>query len=196
MIRHCDPCIEPHIDTAEVATTTSQTRHGPNATETRPAHPSQRKEIRVIENEFVNNPGVVRKISKILMNAFHGSCASWKEVDEASRNELWTRFNTIYRWDPCTEKEVYDAWEARLRKNFRRFMAEVCDEAKKTYTEVTDIVFDEENYSLLAVSHHEGSTFEVLRLEEKLEQQREDGFRREIALRKEFEDQREDDCRE
>ncbi|GKD36712.1 hypothetical protein Tco_1256919, partial [Tanacetum coccineum] len=33
----------------------------------------------------------------------------------------------------------------------------------------------------------------VLRLEEKLEQQREDGVRREVALRKEFEDQREDD---
>ncbi|GKE42570.1 hypothetical protein Tco_1469854 [Tanacetum coccineum] len=41
-------------------------------------------------------------------------------------------------------------------------------------------------------SHHEGSTTEVVWLEEKLEQQREDRVRREVALRKEFEDQRED----
>ncbi|PWA39755.1 hypothetical protein CTI12_AA569070 [Artemisia annua] len=324
------------VDAVEVATNTSQTRRGPNAAETRPDHPSQRKEI---------------WISKILRNAFHGSWATWKEVDEASRNELWTRFKTIYRWDPCIEKEVYDAWEAWLRKNFRGFMAEVRDEAKIKYTEATGIVFDGENYSLLASygpnwmrddrwqdlinrvwnspkwreksrkasknrntevdgsvgkhtcgsatmtqhrlnkeketgapvsfqvlfedthsqngqyitpktkrvgetykekllikhgsdtslhptgdidlwhdcsggkvkgrtfgtsslldphflitgmpstpsscrSHHEGSTSEVLRLEEKLEQQREKGVRRESALRKEFEDQREDDRRE
>ncbi|PWA80874.1 transposase, Ptta/En/Spm [Artemisia annua] len=138
------------VDDVEVTTNTSQTRRGPNSAETRPDHPSQRKEIWVIDNEFVNNPGVVRKISKILRNAFHGSWATWKEVDEASRNELWTRFKTIYRWDPCIEKEVYDAWEAWLRKNFRGFMAEVRDEAKRKYTEATGIVFDGENYSLLA----------------------------------------------
>ena len=38
--------------------------------------------------------------------------------------------------------------------------------------------------------------FQVLRLEEKLEQKREDGVRRESPIRKEFEDQREDDRRE
>nr|GEZ49203.1 hypothetical protein [Tanacetum cinerariifolium] len=41
---------------------------------------------------FVNTPGDVRKTSKILMNAFNGSWALLKEVDEASRNELGTRF--------------------------------------------------------------------------------------------------------
>ncbi|PWA58722.1 hypothetical protein CTI12_AA398970 [Artemisia annua] len=35
-------------------------------------------------------------------------------------------------------------------KNFRGFMAEVRDEAKIEYTEATGIVFDGENYSLLA----------------------------------------------
>ena len=57
---------------------------------------------------------------------------------------------TIYRWDPCIEKEFYDVWEAWLRKNFRVFVAEVCGEAKLKYTETTGIVFDGENYSLLA----------------------------------------------
>ncbi|PWA45185.1 hypothetical protein CTI12_AA519530 [Artemisia annua] len=151
-----DVHVEPHVDAVEVATNTSQTQHGPNAADTRrvdvvevATNTSQTRrgpnasEIRP-DNPFVNNPGVVRKISKILRNAFHGPWATWKEVDEASWNEL------LYRWDPCIEKEVYDAWEAWLRKNFRGFMAEVRDEAKIKYTEATGIVFDGENYSFLA----------------------------------------------
>nr|GEV18146.1 4-hydroxy-3-methylbut-2-enyl diphosphate reductase, chloroplastic-like [Tanacetum cinerariifolium] len=34
----------------------------------------------------------IRKISKILINTFHGSLATWKEVDEASQKELCTCF--------------------------------------------------------------------------------------------------------
>ncbi|GKE31731.1 hypothetical protein Tco_1451053, partial [Tanacetum coccineum] len=126
-----DVDVEPHINATEVATNTSQTvKHDV-------AQMLQRL-VRLIRHNgkrfgFVNNPSVVRKI-KILTNAFHRPWATWKEVDEASRKELWTRFKTIYQWDSCIEKEVYDASEAWLRKNFRGFMAEVRDEAKKKYT--------------------------------------------------------------
>ena len=48
-----DVHVEPHVDATEVATNTSQTRRGSNAAETRPDHPSQRKEIWVVENEYV-----------------------------------------------------------------------------------------------------------------------------------------------
>ncbi|GKA31084.1 hypothetical protein Tco_0717389 [Tanacetum coccineum] len=58
----------------------------------------QHEEIWVIQNEFVNTPGDVRKTSKILMNAFIGSLALLKEVDEASRNELGTRFKPAQIW--------------------------------------------------------------------------------------------------
>nr|GEW59628.1 hypothetical protein [Tanacetum cinerariifolium] len=68
-------------------------------------NPSHREEIWVIDTEFVDNPGVVRSISSILKSSFHGPWNAWTDVDQDSRDRLWTRFKVT-----CLE------WQNRLSK--------------------------------------------------------------------------------
>ncbi|GJW98628.1 hypothetical protein Tco_0180436 [Tanacetum coccineum] len=95
----------------DVSVDNSQTGWGPNATKHCHVHPSQREEIWVIDIEFVDNPGVVRSISSMLKNSFHGPWNVWTNVDQDSRDVLWMHFKNIYRWDPCINEEVHGVWE-------------------------------------------------------------------------------------
>nr|GEU86502.1 hypothetical protein [Tanacetum cinerariifolium] len=119
----------PNIIGDDVSIDNSQTPQGPNALKHRPVNPSHREEIWVIDTEhvytfvhcntimnyeiytklfplcrFVDNPGVVRSISSMLKSSFHGLWNAWTDVDQDSRDRLWTRFKIQHNLEHHTSK--------------------------------------------------------------------------------------------
>ncbi|GKC06712.1 transposase, Ptta/En/Spm, partial [Tanacetum coccineum] len=78
----------------ETETETSQRVRGSNLVQSIPNHPSQRPMITLYYGGFVE-PHVTRDIISIFKVMFYGPWATWREVDQESRDYMFEEFQTL-----------------------------------------------------------------------------------------------------
>ncbi|GKC60371.1 putative transposase-associated domain-containing protein, partial [Tanacetum coccineum] len=101
----------------ETETETSQRVRGSNLVQSIPNHPSQRPMITLYYGGFAE-PHVTRDIISIFKVMFYGPWATWREVDQESRDYMFEEFQDLYQWHPSENAAVYKAWERVMSSRY------------------------------------------------------------------------------
>ncbi|GJT22178.1 uncharacterized protein Tco_0892115 [Tanacetum coccineum] len=105
------------FDTNDNETETSQRVRSSNLVQSIPNHPSQRPMITLYYGGFAESY-VTRDIISIFKVLFYGPWATWRKVDQESRDYTFEEFQDLYQWHPSKNAAVYKAWERVMSSRY------------------------------------------------------------------------------
>nr|GFC52622.1 transposase, Ptta/En/Spm [Tanacetum cinerariifolium] len=111
------------FDANDNETETSQRVRGSNLIQSIPNHPSQRLMITLYYGGFAE-PHVTHDIINIFKVMFYGLWATWREVDQESREHMFEEFQDLYQWHPSENAAVYKAWERVMSSRYSNILGQ------------------------------------------------------------------------